>query len=168
MAVPVAAVRSVLCGIALLLACTACSTPGTAPAQPVIGTAAPGLLRPAPGGDGDSWKDIRGREYRLGLVNAPEYDECFGTEATRERKRLVASGFRADSYMIDRYGRHVSDVTLADGRDLNVLLAEEGFVDDRYLAQFRHENPALAGRLDVAFRSARAARVGLWGSCAAR
>lgn len=168
MPIRAATTRTALCHVALLLAVAACSAPATAPEHPTHGTGTPGLLRAAPGGDGDSWKDTRGTEYRLGLVNAPEYDECFGAAATAERRRLVADGFRADSYLVDRYGRQVSDITLADGRDLNVLLAEEGFVNDRYLAQFRHENPALADRLDVAFWSARATRVGLWGACPPR
>lgn len=150
----------------LTAACSATSTGAGSGSRPAAsGAPASGLLRAAAGGDGDSWKDTAGREYRLGLVNAPEYNECFGSEATRERKSLVAKGFRAQAYMVDRYGRHVSDVTLADGRDLNVLLAEEGFVNDRYLRQFRSENPALADRLDAAFRTARASRVGLWGAC---
>ena len=154
--------RFVLCLLAILGATACSSAPGGD-----AGRTASGVRQPAPGGDGDSWKDTRGVEYRLGLVNAPEFDECFGPEATSERKRLVAMGFRATEYARDRYGRHVSDITLPDGRDLNVLLAREGFVDDRYLRRFRQENPALAGRLDAAFRAARAERAGLWGSCPA-
>jgi hypothetical protein len=59
------------------------------------GRAAGDLLRAAPGGDGDSWRDASGPERRLGLVNAPEHDECFGPEATAERRRLTAKGYRA-------------------------------------------------------------------------
>ena len=122
-------------------------------------------LRPAPGGDGDSWTDTGGREYRLGLVNAPEQDECFGPEATAERQRLTADGFRAEVYGRDRYGRGLSVVTLADGRSLNVHLAREGFADDRYLQEFRAENTRLATDLDAAFADARRERRGLWGAC---
>lgn len=123
------------------------------------------LLRAAPHGDGDSWRDTAGREYRLGLVNAPEQGECFGAEATAERQRQVANGFSADVYSTDRYGRSVSTVTTADGSNLNVHLARHGFVDDRYLADFRHEHPALASELDVAFAEARAHGRGLWSAC---
>jgi endonuclease YncB( thermonuclease family) len=126
------------------------------------------LVRPAAHGDGDSWRDTAGTEYRLGLVNAPEQDECFGSEATAERRRQVAAGFRAEVYTVDRYGRGVSVVTTADGRNLNVHLARHGFVDDRYLAQFRHEHPSLAAELDVAFAEARAQGRGLWSACAAK
>ena len=123
------------------------------------------LLLPAASGDGDSWRDRQGREYRLGLVDAPEVDECFGAEATAERQRLTAAGFRADVYATDRYGRSVSVVTLPDGRSLNVHLAREGFADDRHLDAFRDEHPGLAAELSTAFADARRERRGLWGAC---
>ena len=123
------------------------------------------LLRAAPGGDGDSWRDASGPERRLGLVNAPEHDECFGPEATAERRRLTAKGYRAEAYATDAHGRSVSVVTLADGLGLNLHLARQGFVDDRYLDDFRSEHPALAAELEVAFAEARRERRGLWGAC---
>ena len=137
----------------------------SAPRRHEVPTTAP-LLQPAAHGDGDSWRDTAGTEYRLGLVNAPEQDECFGDEATDERRQQIAAGFRAEVYAVDRYGRHVSVVTTAGGSNLNVHLARHGFVDDRYLAEFRHESPALAAELDAAFTEARAQRRGLWTSCA--
>lgn len=123
------------------------------------------LLRAASGGDGDSWKDTTGREYRLGMVNAPESNECFGPEATAERKALTTDGFRAASYAVDSYGRSVSVVTTAAGLNLNVHLARYGFVNDRYLAQFRGENLRLAAELEQAFAEAKSKRAGLWGRC---
>jgi endonuclease YncB( thermonuclease family) len=123
------------------------------------------LLDAGSGGDGDSWRDTHGRQYRLGLVNTPETDECFGSQATAERTARTADGFRADVYTVDRHGRHVSMVTTADGTNLNVHLARHGFADDRYLAQFRHENPSLAAELDRAFAAAKAESAGLWGEC---
>ncbi len=135
-------------------------------AQPVAPPpAAGGLLRAAAHGDGDSWKDTTGREYRLGLVNAPEIDECFGSEATAARKRLVAGGFRARVYTTDGYGRSVAVVYAADSTNVNVWLARNGYANDRYLAQFRHENPSLATQLDAAFAAAKRERRGLWGAC---
>jgi endonuclease YncB( thermonuclease family) len=131
-------------------------------------TAVPGsttLLHAAPNGDGDSWKDTRGVEYRLGLVNTPELSECYGQTASAKRKQLTAPGFRAESYTVDTYGRRVSVVFLADGRNLNVWLARNGYANDKYLAQFRHENPSLAAQLDPAFAAAKRERIGLWGAC---
>lgn len=136
------------------------------PAVGPVGTpAATELLRAASGGDGDSWKDTAGREYRIGMVNAPEVDECWGREATAARRSLVAAGFRAEVYTRDRYGRGVSLVTAADGTNVNVALARGGHVDDRYLDDFRHENRSLAAQLDAAFAAAKRERAGLWGAC---
>jgi len=126
---------------------------------------APDLLQAAAGGDGDSWRDTAGREYRLGLVNTPEVGECFAAEATAERVALIAGGFRAKVYSIDRYGRSVAVVTTSDGVGVNVHLARHGFADDRYVEQFRDESPSLAAELDVAFAAARAESAGLWGAC---
>lgn len=125
------------------------------------------LLRPATGGDGDSWRDTAGREYRLGLINTPETNECFGAAATAKRKELTRPGFRAQVYATDTHGRSVAVVTTATGINLNVYLARHGFADDRYLNRFRSQNPRLAAALDSAFASAKAERAGLWGACAA-
>ncbi len=133
---------------------------------PPTSVAAAALLQAASGGDGDSWKDAAGKEYRLGLVNTPEADECYGAAATARRKELTAAGFRAEVYTVDRYRRSVSVVTTVDGRNLNVYLARYGFANDRYLEQFRAENRSLAADLDVAFAAAKAERAGLWGACA--
>jgi endonuclease YncB( thermonuclease family) len=136
----------------------------TTPSRQTV--AAEPLLQAAPNGDGDSWKDTTGKEYRLGLINTPEYDECYGSAATAARKRMVAAGFRAQVYSTDTYGRLVSVVMTADGTNLNVWLARHGYADDRYLNQFRHENPPLAAQLDAAFAAAKAERAGLWSACA--
>lgn len=137
----------------------------TTPIEPAATSASP-LLFAAANGDGDSWKDTTGREYRLGLINTPEYDECYGSSATAARKRMVADGFRAQVYTTDTSGRLVSVVTTADGINLNVWLARHGYANDKYLQQYRHENPSLAGQLDAAFAAAKAERAGLWSACA--
>ena len=123
------------------------------------------LLHAAANGDGDSWKDTSGREYRLGLINAPELNECYGPEASAKRKDLVAKGFRAAVYDTDRYGRKVSEVTLTDGTNLNVYLARQGYANDRYLNEFRADRPTLARELDAAFAAAKREHKGLWGHC---
>jgi hypothetical protein len=130
--------------------------------------AAAPLLYAASGGDGDSWHDTKGREYRMGLVNTPEYNECFGSQATAKRKQLVAHGFRATSYATDDYGRLVSVIYLPDGTNLNIWMARNGYANDKYLATFRHENPSLAVKLDAAFAAAKSAKLGLWSACASR
>lgn len=146
---------------------TIASVPDLPAAAPRRVAAAPALLRAATGGDGDSWKDTTGREYRLGLVNAPETNECFGAAATAKRKALVARGFRAEVYATDAYGRSVAVVTLRDGTNLNTYLARHGYANDKYLPEFRQENPVLAAQLDLAFAAAKRESVGVWGACAA-
>ena len=101
--------------------------------------------------DGDSWVASDGREYRLGMVNAPEALEPCGREAARFAWRFLAGGFRADSYAVDPHGRIVAEVFNRSGDSLNVALVEAGFSDDRYLDNFRDENPGLARRLEAAF-----------------
>ena len=138
---------------------------GPAPADAAADHGGAPLLQQASGGDGDSWRDTAGTEYRLGLVNAPETGDCFGSEATQRRQSLLAAGFRAEVYASDRYGRQVARVRTADGEDLAVRLAREGVVDDRYLEEFAHENEALAAELRPVFAAARRDGVGLWGAC---
>jgi endonuclease YncB( thermonuclease family) len=139
----------------------------SAPAAPeqAPAAAASALLVMAAGGDGDSWRDTNGVEYRMGLINTPETNECGGSAATTYRKRALAGGFRATVYATDGYGRKVSVIVAPDGVNLNVAMARDGVADDRYLERFRHQNPALAAQLDAAFRDARAAGRGIWSTC---
>lgn len=104
--------------------------------------------------DGDSWVASDGNEYRLGLVNAPEYNEPCGSEATAFTRSFLSGGFTAHAYATDVYGRRVSEIFDLRGHSLNIALAASGLGNDKYLSQFRHENPQLASRLDHAFSTA--------------
>src|SRR5476649_1728023 len=84
--------------IVLASSCTSGTGSETGGGQAAGTRASSPLLMPAGGGGGDSWHDATGHEYRLGLVNTPEYNECYGSEATAKRKELTAHGFRADVY----------------------------------------------------------------------
>jgi endonuclease YncB( thermonuclease family) len=150
--------------IVLASSCTSETGPEAGRVKAAAPASSP-LLMPAGEGDGDSWHDTAGAEYRMGLVNTPEYDECYGSEATAKRKELTAHGFRADVYAQDVYGRGVAIVTTANGVNVNVYLARYGYANDKYLSEFRHENPTLAAQLDTAFAKARAERLGLWSAC---
>ena len=101
--------------------------------------------------DGDSFVASDGREYRLGMVNAPEPLEPCAREATRFTREFLADGFTADAYSSDPHGRTVAEVFNPSGKSLNVALMRGGYSDDRYLDNFRDENPELARRLDDAF-----------------
>ncbi len=104
--------------------------------------------------DGDSWVASDGKEYRLGLINTPERSEKCGAEARAFTAQFVRGGFVADTYTTDTHGRSVAEVRDKAGDSLNVALAKNGLGDDRYLDEFRHENEALARRLDTALASA--------------
>jgi endonuclease YncB( thermonuclease family) len=104
--------------------------------------------------DGDSWVASDGREYRLGLVDTPEIGERCGPEAAKFTGEFIVDGFSADTYATDIHGRTVAEVFNLKGRSLNIALARSGLGNDRYLNQFRHENPDLARRLELAFAKA--------------
>ena len=104
--------------------------------------------------DGDSWVASDGREYRLGMVNAPEALERCARDATQFTRHFLADGFTANRYSTDVHGRQVAEVFNPSGDSLNVALVEAGYSDDRYVDNFRHENPDLARRLDDAFTRA--------------
>jgi endonuclease YncB( thermonuclease family) len=118
----------------------------TAPREP--------LLRVTILKDGDSWVASDGREYRLGMVNAPEALEPCGREASEFTRRFLADGFTVAAYSKDPHGRVVAEVFNRSGDSLNVALVRAGYSDDRYLENFRHENTDLARRLDAAFDQA--------------
>lgn len=104
--------------------------------------------------DGDSWVASDGKEYRLGLINTPERSEQCGAEASAFTLRFLERGFAVDAYTTDNHGRSVAEVFDKTGNSLNVALAKSGLGDDRYLEEFRGENPELARRLDSALTSA--------------
>lgn len=104
--------------------------------------------------DGDSWVASDGNEYRLGLINTPERGEQCGAEASAFTRQFLSAGFTVDAYASDTHGRTVAEVFDKTGSSLNVALAKSGLGNDRYLEEFRHENPELAGRLDSAIASA--------------
>lgn len=124
----------------------------TTPVSPPTGTTS--LLHVTSLKDGDSWDASDGREYRLGLVNAPErFEPCYA-EATQFTRRFLSDGFTAHAYATDVHGRHIAEVFNRRGRSLNVELAKSGLGNGKYLDRFRRENPELAGRVERALQSA--------------
>lgn len=104
--------------------------------------------------DGDSFVASDGKEYRLGLVNTPEIGEPCAPEAAHFTRDFLSDGFTVDAYSTDVHGRVVAEVFDKSGKSLNVAVAKSGLGNDRYLEEFRHENPDLGRRLDTAFASA--------------
>jgi endonuclease YncB( thermonuclease family) len=136
-----------VCVAAVVLLDHAKTNPATAPSA--------ALLYVTNQKDGDSFVASDGKEYRLGLVNAPELDEPCGRDAREFSRQFLASGLTVDAYSSDRYGRRVAEVFDQSGKSLNVAFARSGYGDRRYLNQFRQENPDLARRLDAAFARAK-------------
>lgn len=121
--------------------------------------------------DGDSLEISDGRSVRLAQVDGPEFNECFGPEATAELDRLVGGNAvylrrPADAPALDKYDRSVAEVLVMNGselRSVNEALIRQGFGE--YDESFADEDPALAARLDAAETEARRANRGLWASC---
>lgn len=117
---------------------------------------------------------MAGREETVRLlgVDAPESVhpsvpvQCFGPEASTRLNELLPPGTRVevaqDEEPRDRYGRLLLFVTRSDdGTFVNLALVDEGLADAVSYAP----NTALVGRFNAARNRARAAGLGLWGTC---
>lgn len=115
--------------------------------------------------DGDTIRLTGLGRVRLIGVDTPEvfgHVECFGRAASDFVKRLLPRGtrvrFRLGVDERDRFGRLLAYVWLADGRMLNVLLAERGYATPLTIAP----NVEYSDLFVDAARRARAAGRGLW------
>jgi micrococcal nuclease len=116
--------------------------------------------------DGDTIRLSGLGRTRLIGIDTPEVfgeAECYGREASEFMKRLLPPGTRV-SYRLgveprDRYGRALAYVWLADGRMVNLLLAERGYAQPLTIPP----NVDYAERFVAAARRARRAARGLWG-----
>lgn len=91
--------------------------------------------------------------------------QCYALEATEVNKALVQGQtvlLERDRTNIDRFGRMLRYVYLADGRMVNEELIKlgAGFAK-RYKPDTKH-----AVKLETAQRTAQSTRAGLWGACA--
>ncbi len=114
-------------------------------------------------------------KIRLLGVNTPETVdprkpvECFGKEASAfahvrlDAQRVrVESDFQADD--IDKYGRYLRNIFLADGTDFNLLLVREGYA---YAYLYFPLTPARKVEIKRLEEEAKTAGRGLWapGAC---
>ncbi len=125
--------------------------------------------------DGDTVEiEIDGLRERVRLlgIDAPESVhptvpvQCFGAEASAGLAEALAAGteveLQRDIDARDRYDRLLLYVyRSSDGLFVNRWLIEQGLAD----TSFYEPNTAQAATLIAARREARAARIGLWGSC---
>ncbi|PLS75438.1 MAG: nuclease [Actinobacteria bacterium] len=117
--------------------------------------------------DGDTFTLADGRRVRLAQVDAPEANECFGSQSTAALRALVQNKTVAlrrppDGPELDRYGRTLADVSVA-GRSVNEQLVRDGAAE--WYEQFAAEDGELAGRLRSAENDAKEAGKGLWSAC---
>jgi len=113
--------------------------------------------------DGDTLIVRQGKDeitVRLIGVNAPEHDECYGSQATQALRHMVDGRtvtLVTDTETLDQYGRLLAYVYV-DGRLTNQSLVEDGFA----LARPFPPNTARQPDLEQAMQQARAARAGMW------
>jgi endonuclease YncB( thermonuclease family) len=113
--------------------------------------------------DGDTLVCDDGVRVRLLLIDAPELSQApFGEAAKTRLEELAGVGtvlrVEEDVQRLDRYGRLLAYLWLADGRMVNEELLRSGVaVVSVYPPNVRHVE-----RLRAAVDSARAAQAGLW------
>lgn len=118
--------------------------------------------------DGDTIRLSSGEKLRYIGVDTPEKlthpPECYAQEATRRNRKLVEGkrvALRKDHSEVDRYGRLLRYVYLADGRMVNELLVQEGYA---VAAEFRPDT-LFAQRFAQLEQQAKNKQRGLWGKC---
>ena len=118
--------------------------------------------------DGDTLFLDDGRKVRLLGVNTPEIGEnleCYGPEATDLLRSLLPEGSHVwvqhDIEPLDQYGRSLLFVYTDDGKNVNLELLREGAAE----VEMYRPNVLLSDEIHTAEDAARAAGLGLWGSC---
>lgn len=132
------------------------STPGSAAAL-IVGSIT----------DGDTLVVSDGRRVRLAQVDAPEKNECYGSESTAALTRLAAGAAvvlrrPTSGPEKDRYGRTLAEVYVG-GASVNEGLVREGAAE--WGDEFAAEDGDTATRLRGAENEARADGRGLWSAC---
>lgn len=149
--------------LSALLACLAagCSEPG---AEPASGDRV--VAEVTKHTDGDTlWLSGVGKVRLIGIDTPEVYGgaECFGRRASAFVERTVPLGatvrYRLGVDELDRYGRALAYVWLADGRFLNRLLVARGYAQPLTVPP----NVEYEDVLVSASRDAREAGRGLWG-----
>lgn len=139
------------------------ATGSTDPGEPP--PAGPAVLQVVDLRDGDSFVASDGVEYRIGMVNTPEVNECGAADASRATAALLSGGFTAEVYATDAYGRAVARVRSLSGVDVGYQLAASGLADGRYVERFAHEHPEYASDVRAALAIAADTRAGLHATC---
>lgn len=120
--------------------------------------------------DGDTLTLVDGRQVRLAQVDAPESNECFGSQSTRGLQalaegRIITLRQPSNGPEKDRYGRTLAEVSVG-GRSVNEQLVRDGAAE--WYEQFEGEDADLAQRLRSSEREAKEAGRGVWSACGRR
>lgn len=120
--------------------------------------------------DGDTLTLADGRQVRLAQVDAPETNECFGSQSTRGLRALVEGRSitlrrPSNGPEKDRYGRTLAEVSVAD-RSVNEQLVRDGAAE--WYEEFGGEDADLAQRLRSSELEAKVAGRGVWSACGRR
>lgn len=110
--------------------------------------------------DGDTIhvRDITGEAHRirLAMIDAPEREQSFGTEATKKLSELLRQGtVRLKVKCIDKYNREVAFV-YCEGKDVSAEMLKEG------MALHYHMNFDKCEMYDKFEAAAKRCRQGLW------
>lgn len=147
----------------------------TPPTTTIVATTLPPAAAPAAALtvarviDGDTLDLSDGRRVRLAQVDAPERNECFGSQSTATLVEL-ANGKSVELRRPpngpekDRYGRTLADVSVG-GKSVNEALVRAGAAE--WGDEYAREDADLASRLRAAEEEARSASRGLWSQCSA-
>lgn len=131
----------------------------------VYAFAAPGPLPACTGlvthvHDGDTLTGLCGAarlQVRVAGIDAPELSQPYGHQAQNRAAALVLGRpVTIGTGHLDRYGRRVAVVTLADGRSLGLVLVQEGW------AFWYRQYAPHASDLRDAEQAAHQRRLGLW------
>lgn len=117
--------------------------------------------------DGDTLDLSDGRRVRLAQVDAPERNECFGSQSTAAlvalaHDKAVELRRPPNGPEKDRYGRTLADLSVG-GRSVNEVLVRDGAAE--WGDAYAREDADLASRLRAAEDAAKSAGRGLWSAC---
>lgn len=109
--------------------------------------------------DGDSFvaRTSQGvhQTVRLHAIDAPEQGQPYGKQAKQCLAASLSGTLEVEQTDTDRYGRVIAEVRV-DGRRLNAMLVEQG------CAWWYRQHAPKDRELELAERSARRAKLGLW------
>ena len=110
--------------------------------------------------DGDTIEVLQNnhaKRIRLNGIDCPEKGQAYGTKAKQATSELVfGKEVSLETHGLDKYGRTIADVSLADGINVNLELVRTGSC--WWYQQYAPDNVVLAELQ----RRARRAGLGLW------